>query len=95
MKTTKYTGKDQLVKRLTAQVGSKPLAENILKKRGDMKKDGSYTKAGEARDNMTASQRAKDRASKSSKTKAKPQDYKYDVKTNSATLKAKGKKNGN
>ena len=92
MTTPKDTGKNSLVKRLGAQVGSESLAKNILKKRGDMKKDGTLTKAGEARNSMTAAQRAEDRAAKASKHS--PGEYKYNVKTNSATLKARGKKNG-
>jgi hypothetical protein len=87
MGTTKHRGKNELVKRLSAQVGSKTLAENILKKRGQLSKDGKLTKSGKARDSMSASERAKDRASKKS---GKPTSaYKYNPKTNMATLKGK------
>jgi|OM-RGC.v1.032397418 hypothetical protein len=88
MATTKHTGKHSLVKRLTAQVGSKSLAENLLKKRGDMTERGELTAKGKKRDDMTAAQRAKDRAAR--RSKRPPEDYKYNVKTNIATLK-KGK----
>jgi hypothetical protein len=85
VQTTKHTGRNKLVKRLAAQVGSRPLAENLLKKRGHLTTSGKLTKAGETRNSMTAAERAKDRASKKSN---KPTDaYKYDVKTNQATLK--------
>lgn len=83
--TTKHTGRNKLVKRLAAQVGSRPLAENLLKQRGHMTSSGKLTKAGEKRNRMTAGERAKDRAAKRS---GKPTSaYKYDVKTNQATLK--------
>lgn len=85
MATTKHLGKNKLVKRLSAQVGSKALAENILKKRGHMSKDGGLTKAGKKRDNMTASERAKQRAANQSGKPTKA--YKYNAKTNTATLK--------
>jgi len=87
-KTTKHTGRNALVKRLAAQVGSEPLAKNILKKRGGLKKSGELTAKGKKRDSMTAGERAKDRASKKSGRSKK--DYAYNVNTNSATLKKKG-----
>lgn len=83
MQTTKFMGKNKLVKRLSAQVGSESLAKNLLKKRGDMKDDGTLTAKGKARDKMTASQRAKDRAAKSSGKPVK--DFTYDKNTNRAT----------
>jgi len=83
MQTTKFTGKNQLKKRLAAQVGSKALAENLLKKRGDMKADGTLTAKGKKRDNMTAEERAKDRASRATGKPAK--DFTYSKKTNRAT----------
>ncbi len=85
METQKFMGKKQLVKRLAAQVGSKDMAIGILKKRGDMTKSGKLTAKGKARNNMTAEERAKDRASKAS---GKPTSaFKYDPRTNRATLK--------
>ena len=85
--TQKFMGKNKLVNRLGAQVGSRKLATNILKKRGDMKKSGELTKKGKKRDAMTAEQRAKDRASKRSGRPTK--DFKYNPRTNRATLKSK------
>jgi hypothetical protein len=83
MKTQKHMGKKSLVKRLTAQVGGNPqLAENLLKKRGQMDDSGHLTKAGKERDNMTAGERAKDRAAK--KQGGSPKDYKFNPKTNAA-----------
>lgn len=88
MATQKFMGRNQLVDRLAAQVKSKPLAVNILKKRGDLKADGkTLTKKGEKRDNMTAEERAIDRATKKSGRKAA--EYKYNPRTNRATLKGK------
>ena len=63
-RTTKFMGRGSLVKRLTSQVGSRTLAENILRARGDMKRDGTLTSKGAKRDSMTAAERAKDRALK-------------------------------
>jgi hypothetical protein len=85
MATQKFMGKNQLVKRLAAQVGDKGLAIGLLKNRGDMTKSGALTSKGKARDNMTAEERAKDRASKASGRSAK--DFKYSARTNRATLK--------
>jgi hypothetical protein len=85
MTTQKYMGRHQLIKRLTAQVGNKDTAIGILQKRGQLEADGkTLTKAGMKRNNMTAKERALDRASKGSgKT---PSEFKYDPKTNRATL---------
>lgn len=80
--TQKHMGKGVLVKRLAAQVKSTPLAKNILKKRGDMDASGKLTKKGQKRNNMTAKQRALDRAGGKGT---------YNPKTNSVT---KGKKHG-
>jgi hypothetical protein len=86
MATQKFMGKNQLIKRLAAQVGNKKSAVTILKKRGDLKADGkTLTAAGKKRDAMTAEQRAKDRAVKASNHKAS--DYTYNPRTNRATLK--------
>lgn len=87
MATQKHMGKGVLAKRLAAQVGSKPLAYALLKKRGDMKADGSLTAKGKKRDSMTAAERAKDRMAKVSGKPAKA--YKYNPRTNAATLKGK------
>lgn len=87
MATQKFMGRNQLVKRLTAQVGNESEAIAILKKRGDMSKAGLLTKKGKARDNMTAKERAKDRAAKNSGRSVK--DFTYSAQTNKATLKGK------
>lgn len=85
MATKKHMGKNKLVKRLAAQVGNEGAAITILKKRGHMTADGKLTKEGKKRDNMTAAERAKDRAAKESGKS--PKDYKYNPDTNTATLK--------
>ena len=82
-----YSGKNQLVKRLASQVGSMELAIALLKKRGQMDKHGRLTESGEARNSMTARERAIDRASKSSHHSS--EDYVYNAKTNRATLRQK------
>jgi hypothetical protein len=74
-----------LIQRLSSQVGSKELAMNLLKKRGHVDSEGNLTRSGKERDSLGAEGRAKDRASKrSGKT---PSAYKYNSKTNRATLK--------
>jgi hypothetical protein len=84
---TKHTGKHQLIDRLAYQVGSRDEAIKILIARGHLEKDGkTLTAEGKKRDNMTAAQRAVDRAMKAS-GKKNPNAYKYDPKTNRATLK--------
>lgn len=86
MATQKFMGRGKLLERLTAQVGDKGLAIAILQKRGHLKADGkTYTRKGIERNQMTAKERAIDRASKNSiHTKS---DFKYDPKTNRARLK--------
>ena len=64
MATQKFMGEGQLVNRLAAQVGSKELAITLLKKRGHMSANGTLTVEGKKRNNMSAEERAKDRASK-------------------------------
>jgi hypothetical protein len=87
--TMKFMGRHQLVDRLSAQVGSREKAEQILKSRGHMNDDGTLTAAGERRNRMTAQERAIDRAaSASGRSKA---DYVYDPKTNRATLRYRPK----
>jgi len=86
LETQRFMGKDQLVSRLAAQVGSINQAKAILIKRGDMNPDGkTLTAKGMKRNAMTASERAVDRAAKAS---GKPKsNYKYNPLTNRATLK--------
>ena len=87
MATQKYMGKNQIVKRLTAQVSNKDLAVGILKKHGLLDKDGkTLTKLGKERNSMTAKQRAIDRAAKTGGRSSK--EYTYNKQTNRATLKA-------
>lgn len=84
----KHRGKNVLVKRLSAQVGSKKLAVNLLKQRGHLAADGkTLTTSGRQRDSMTARERAIDRASRYSGNRAK--DYTYNPRTNRATLRKK------
>lgn len=82
--SSKHTGRGQLVNRLADQVGSRAAAIEILQKRGQMDGKGNLTAKGRQRDNMTAEERAKDRASKRSGRRST--DYKYNPKTNRATL---------
>ena len=83
-----YMGRNQLLKRLASQVVSTSLAIGILIDRGDMKPDGkTLTEQGKKRNDMTAEERAIDRAVKQSKRN--PSEYKYNPYTNRATLKNK------
>jgi hypothetical protein len=85
MATQRFMGRGQLVDRLMAQVGDKGMAIGILKNRGDMNASGELTAKGRARNNMTAEERAKDRASKAT---GKPAgSFKYNPTTNSTRLK--------
>lgn len=87
MTTKAHLGKNSLIDRLTAQVGgNRAMALGILEKRGHVKPGTEeLTEAGKARDAMTASERAINRAS----TRAgNPESrYRYDPNTNRATLK--------
>ena len=85
MATQKFMGRGHLLERLTAQVGDRKLAINILQKRGHLKADGkTYTKEGIKRNSMTAEERAKDRASK--RTGRPSKDFTYNPRTNTAKL---------
>ena len=65
MATQRFMGSNQLINRLASQVGSKETAIAILQRRGHLKEDGkTFTEEGLKRNSMTASERAKDRASK-------------------------------
>ena len=79
METQLFMGRGQLVPRLIAQVGNKSFAMNILKQRGHMNASGNLTQAGQARNNMTAEERALDRDND-----GRPR--KYNPLTNSTTL---------
>ena len=87
MATQKFMGRNQLVDRLTAQVGNRDTAIAILKERGHMKEDGTLTLAGQKRNMMTAEERAKDRAAR--RTGHPTKDFTYSARTNRATLKGK------
>jgi hypothetical protein len=86
MATQKFMGQGQLIDRLSAQVGNRDTAIKLLQDRGQLMADGkTFTAAGAKRNAMTAQERAIDRATtKSGNPKSA---YKYDPKTNSATLK--------
>lgn len=86
MTTKKFMGKNSLIDRLTAQVGNRDTALEILRQRGHVEKDSEkLTSAGQARDNMTAEQRALDRAHK--RTGKPVSALKYNPNTNRATIK--------
>ena len=83
MATQKFMGSNQLIDRLANQVGSKSVAIAILQKRGHLEEDGkTFTEEGLKRNAMTASQRAKDRASK--RTGEPTSKFTYEPKTNTA-----------
>lgn len=67
---------------------AKGMADSLLEKRGHLK-NGKLTSEGKARQDLGNDGRAKERASRYSKSKNKPSDYKYNPKTNMATLKKK------
>ena len=69
-------GRNQLVKRLIAQVGDKGFAYALLKKRGHMNPDGTLTAQGAKRNKMTAAERAHDRADTT------PHTHEYNPETN-------------
>lgn len=84
METQAHMGRNSLIDRLSAQVGSKSFAIALLKKRGDLTPSGELTAKGMQRNKMTAEERAIDRASKESGRSAS--EYTYDPTTNRATL---------
>lgn len=86
MTTQKFMGKNQLIDRLTAQVGSRETALKLLVERGHVKPGTeTLTPEGQKRDNMTAEERAKDRAARAAKKPAST--FKYNPRTNRATRK--------
>ena len=77
MSTLQFMGRGELVPRLIAQLGgNKEFAYALLKKRGDMDADGKLTAKGEKRNQMTAEERAFDRAGES------PHTHTYNPETN-------------
>lgn len=80
----KFMGRNQLLERLTAQTGSRDMAIGLLRDRGQMEKySEKLTPAGEKRNNMTAAERAKDRAAKAAGSSSAA--FKYNPITNRAT----------
>jgi len=86
MTTDSFMGRNQMLDRLTAQVGNKKDAIEILQKRGHLEKDGkTWTAEGAKRNAMTAQERALDRGKKEM---GRPlSDLTYNPKTNKAVLK--------
>lgn len=84
MATQQFMGRHQLIDRLAAQMGSKDAALDVLRKRGHVDAQGNLTEAGRKRDAMTAEERALDRAK--TRTGKPTSAFKYDPKTNRATL---------
>ena len=91
--TTKFMGSGQLLDRLAEQMRTqknppkdpRATAIAILQARGQMKEDGkTFTQAGQARNEMTAKERAIDRATK--RTDAPESKMIYSPKTNRVTL---------
>lgn len=77
MKSLDFTGKGELINRLSSQVGGKKKAISILQKRGHLMSDGkTFTPQGEKRNSMTANERAIDRTSK--RLKMSPEDLEFD-----------------
>lgn len=76
-------GANMMLDRLSAQMGDRNAAINVLKSRGHMTAEGAWTEAGAARNAMTAAQRAKDR--EATRTGLPTSYFKYDPKTNRAT----------
>lgn len=87
METQKFMGKNQLIDRLTAQIGSKDAALEVLQKRGHVDAKGNLTAEGKRRDAMTAEERALDRAK--TRTGKPTSEFKYSPTTNRATLRKK------
>lgn len=83
----KFMGRGQLLNRLAHQTGNREMAKQILIDRGHMRPDGTLTPAGERRDRMTAAERAIDRTQKENKIKRPASAYRYNPKTNRASLK--------
>ena len=85
MATQKFMGRNQMLDRLSAQIGSKETALAVLQKRGHADATGKLTAEGRKRDSMTAEERALDRAK--TRTGKAVSAFKYNPVTNRATLK--------
>lgn len=83
MKNQQFTGRGQLIDRLTMQVGDRAKAISILQKRGHLEMDGkTLTEEGLKRNAMSAEERAIDRASK--RLNNSPDAFLYNPVTNVA-----------
>jgi len=86
--TQKFMGRNQMLERLTAQMGdNETAARDVLIKRGQMTSEGKWTEAGAKRNAMTAQERALDRAK--TRTGRDTTEFKYSPETNRATLRKK------
>jgi hypothetical protein len=93
MATQKFMGKGVLLERLTEQMRTQKnppkdpeaTARAVLTARGMLDDKGNYTDKGKERSNMTAEERALDRASK--RTGTPKTAFKYNAKTNLALRK--------
>ncbi len=85
METQNFIGRNQLIDRLSDQVGSKDMALGILEKRGHVfPNTDKLTITGKIRDDMTAEERGLERAAKNS---GKPvNSFTYNPLTNSTKL---------
>lgn len=83
MTSQDFLGKNQLIDRLTSQVGDRKKAIAILQSRGHLEKDGkTFTEEGLKRNAMSAAERAIDRASK--RFNEDPELFLYNQLTNTA-----------
>jgi hypothetical protein len=83
MTSQDFLGKNQLIDRLTSQVGDRKKAIAILQSRGHLEKDGkTFTEEGLKRNAMSAAERAIDRASK--RFNEDPESFLYNQLTNTA-----------
>ena len=85
---------DRLVSQLKikgySEEAAHAIATSALIKSGNLEKDGSPTRKGVMRGNMSPAERAKSRAAKDSGRSTS--DYHYNPKTNRATLRGKGRR---
>jgi len=85
MESQNFLGRNQLIDRLSDQVGSRDMALGILEKRGHVfPNTDKLTITGQIRDNMTAEERALERAAKNSGKSV--DSFTYDPLTNSTKL---------
>ena len=85
MESQNFMGRNQLIDRVTDQVGSRDMALSILEKRGHVfPNTDKLTITGKIRDDMTAEERALERAAKNSGKSVS--SFTYDPLTNSTKL---------